>query len=228
MLYFRKVPDEMLADPGEHLNQVIAFRKKIESKRICLFQHYDDVKQWRDLFEEHLCQWLDRYHAGQRFAIPPPPAPIAISPATMILFDKVAKPSHSLVDQAMKHANMGRITEAESLFAQAAEQSADPWALTLYGHFLDRIGLLDRAVEMHKRVGEIGEAMGDGGLQAVSLCNLGLIHQTRGDRKKAEESFREALELFKMVGMQPEVEKIGRWLKELEGKGEEEDRKGSK
>jgi len=42
MLYFQKVSDDMLADTGEHLRQVLKFKEKIESERKFLYKSYED------------------------------------------------------------------------------------------------------------------------------------------------------------------------------------------
>ena len=60
MLYFRKIPDDMLADPGEQLRQVLEFKEKIESERKFLYKSYEDENQWEKIFREHLSKWLDK------------------------------------------------------------------------------------------------------------------------------------------------------------------------
>ena len=58
-LYFRAIPDNMLADPGEQLRKVLDFRDKIEKENRFLYRAYEDVDQWERLLREHLCRWLD-------------------------------------------------------------------------------------------------------------------------------------------------------------------------
>ena len=60
MLYFRKIPDYMLADPGEQLRQVLKFKEKVESERKFLYKSYEDENQWEKIFREHLSKWLDK------------------------------------------------------------------------------------------------------------------------------------------------------------------------
>ena len=59
MLYFRKIPDDMLADPGPQPRQVQKFKEKIESEREFLYYPYEDENQWEKIFREHLSKWLD-------------------------------------------------------------------------------------------------------------------------------------------------------------------------
>ena len=59
-LYFRDVPKDMLADPGEQLRQVLDFRTKIEAENRFYYHAYKDENDWERLFREHLCRWLDK------------------------------------------------------------------------------------------------------------------------------------------------------------------------
>ena len=59
-LYFRHVPDDMLADPGEQLRQVLDFRTKIKTEKKFLYYAYEDENRWELLFRKHLCKWLDK------------------------------------------------------------------------------------------------------------------------------------------------------------------------
>lgn len=45
-LYFKKVPDQMLADPGEQLKRVLAFRSKIELERSFLYKTFEVPEEW--------------------------------------------------------------------------------------------------------------------------------------------------------------------------------------
>ena len=58
-LYFRAIPEYMLADPGEQLKKVLDFRNRIETGKRFLYGSYEAVGEWERLFREHLCRWLD-------------------------------------------------------------------------------------------------------------------------------------------------------------------------
>ena len=60
MLYFRKVPDEVQAEPDEQLRQVLKFKKKIESEGEVMYKPYDDENEWGRLFRLDLGKQLDR------------------------------------------------------------------------------------------------------------------------------------------------------------------------
>ncbi|MGB7001520.1 MAG: DUF4062 domain-containing protein [Halobacteriota archaeon] len=59
-LYFREVPKNMLADPGEQLRQVWDFRTKIEKEQSFFYHAYKDENDWVKSLRVHLCRWLDK------------------------------------------------------------------------------------------------------------------------------------------------------------------------
>jgi len=63
-LYFRSVSSEMLADPGDQLSKLLAFKRRIEEDRSFLYRTYDLPETWEKDFRRHLALWLDRYRAG--------------------------------------------------------------------------------------------------------------------------------------------------------------------
>ena len=53
-LYFKSVPDEMLADPGDQLRQILAFRRKIEEERSFFYRTFDTTEAWEREFREQV------------------------------------------------------------------------------------------------------------------------------------------------------------------------------
>jgi len=60
LLYFREIPEQMLTDPGEQLQKVLAFRDKIETEKPCGFREYQDPEEWVKRFRINLSSWLDK------------------------------------------------------------------------------------------------------------------------------------------------------------------------
>jgi len=58
-LYFRTVSKQMLDDPGDQLQKVLAFRKRIEAERAVFYRTFNTSKEWERMFRAHLCSWLD-------------------------------------------------------------------------------------------------------------------------------------------------------------------------
>jgi hypothetical protein len=56
LLYFKSVPDYMLADPGPQLSQVLSFRSKVEQERSFFYSSYSSVEEWEEKFRDHLCR----------------------------------------------------------------------------------------------------------------------------------------------------------------------------
>jgi hypothetical protein len=65
VLFFRKVSRRQMNDPGEQLRRVLEFKKRIKKEEKYLFVEYDDIKQFSEILESHLAQWL-RGHEKQR------------------------------------------------------------------------------------------------------------------------------------------------------------------
>jgi len=131
--YFRSIPDAMLADPGEQLKKVLEFRNKVEIEKKYLFRAYEDEINWKELFFDDLCQWLD----GVSLISKDFEKIIAESPQFKQLEcelnemkSKQWETAQSLADQAKKLADSGQFTLAEEIFARAISISPDPSIIT--------------------------------------------------------------------------------------------------
>ncbi len=58
MLFFKKVDDAQLKDPGQQLQKVLDFKAKIESGRKYLFKAYSGIDDFDDILEKHLAGFL--------------------------------------------------------------------------------------------------------------------------------------------------------------------------
>ncbi len=149
-LYFKKVADEMLADPGEQLKRVLAFRKKIEVERSFLYRIFNTSETWEREFRLHLSLWLDNLPPFTR-----PPDKVELPPEiekrllqlenkvqqTVKIKDttqtKLAQLAARLGKRALEAAREGRFTEAETLFASSLEIQENPDTSYAYGLFLN-------------------------------------------------------------------------------------------
>lgn len=180
-LYFKKVPDEMLADPGSQLGQVLAFRRKIESERAFLFRTYESVESWEQEFRQHLALWLDRLPP---FIIPPESIelPTEFEDRLRKLESEIERRAQEegsaqakldykaamLGKRAIKAAKRGRLTEAETLFASSLELKDNPDIAFAYGLFLGQIHPTSQRPERYENIfKEIGtELRGTGASQS--------------------------------------------------------------
>lgn len=69
-LFFKKIPEDRLADPGEQLRQVLNFRQRQEEQRELLYQEFTDLTDWSHKIQD----WLAKHtiQLSQAGAIPEP------------------------------------------------------------------------------------------------------------------------------------------------------------
>src|SRR6185369_12768679 len=63
VILFKAVDPQQLSDPGEQLQRVLEFQKKLEEERHFLFHTFDVLNGFRVLLRRHLGNWL-RQHEG--------------------------------------------------------------------------------------------------------------------------------------------------------------------
>lgn len=206
-LYFRNPPEDMLADPGTQLKKVRKFKKKIEKEqkkeRNLLYQSYDEVADWQELFTNNLCKWLDNISQ-------PVPEPIEKEDSAARIKEleeelekaksEPIKKALEMVKEAWKLADSGQLTAAEENFAGAQALAEEPYVINAYGLFLKRTGSLQRAEDKFKQVLMLGEAAVDNKWQAIALGHLGIIYYTRGNLEQAEKMHRKALTINNELG----------------------------
>jgi tetratricopeptide (TPR) repeat protein len=199
-LYFKAINSDMMADAGPQLRQVIDFRKKIELSKQFLYIHYDNIEQWRKEISKHLSQWLERYKKNEETGSIEnlPVINDDLANISTEMTNELREMSAALADVAVEKSNNGSITAAEELFAKATSSKvSDTYAITLYGHFLKRIGQLDRALKKYQEVLNIGEVSNDRELIAISFGNMGIVYQTQGELDKALEMYEKSLNISK-------------------------------
>lgn len=218
LLYFRSVPEDMMADPGEQLKKIIKFRAKIEKQRICLFRSYNSPDQWKDLLVEHLGQLLDKRKYGREFAseaekrVITTPADIEgrILELQKQLQDtaaklettqaKLRKAAVNYAVEAMKLTDKGDLTLAEEKFAKSLELYEEPEVLSSFGNFLLQIGSIDRAKEKFEKLLRLSEDYKQTTSLTIAYHNLGLVNDIRGDWDQAQEMFERSLEIEQELG----------------------------
>jgi tetratricopeptide (TPR) repeat protein len=104
----------------------------------------------------------------------------------------------------------GRYTAALELHAEAAALAArhpgEPWAAEQgrvarinQGVVLEKVGAHREALDLYKQMLAAGGEL-DPGRRAALLVNTGVIYRNLGDPVKAEESFREAIAIYRRTG----------------------------
>ena len=210
-LYFRGIPDDMLADPGEQLQKVLEFRNKVETEKKFLFRRHEDENAWEKQFIEDLCRWLDGLPPVAFQSFPPdtfPPEKVAEYEQRIERLEKELgrskveqiRSAYTWAKEAWEHADAGHITKAEEYFARAIAIYQEPNIVNNYGLFLMRIGALKKAEERFVQTMKIGELIGDKTACAIAYGNLGNLYLTRGDLGATEKMYKKSLAINKELG----------------------------
>ena len=203
-----------MADPGKQLQQVLDFRRQLESQRQLIYRPFADVDGFKDVLQRH----LKAYVKGEL-----PKADVAL--------EKVILPQHAIeevqkeraekeqalakaerehnaaeaaiaraeafalefAERASKAALEGRVEEAWQDFAKASDGTTNLRVLYLAFQFYHRKGDLATAEELVERRLAISGRDAENADTAHALRSFGLICQTRGELHRAEEMLRKSL-----------------------------------
>ncbi len=202
-LYFRSIPDDMLADAGPQLKKVLKFRDKIEKDKKIFYKRYEDEHGWKELLMDNLCSWLDDLPLETFEMEKLGEYKTKIEELEKELSKKENEQveiAYDLSKEARVLADSGQITQAEEHFARALAIVQEPYILNSYALFLMRIGTLKKAERIFKQLSSIGKVMGNKKVQAIAYGNLGVLYKTKGDLKKAEKMCNKSLKLNREMG----------------------------
>jgi tetratricopeptide (TPR) repeat protein len=189
LVLLKALDPDRVRDPGPQLTKVMEFRDRLEASKQLLFATFDSDDKLRAALEGALSEWAKplkdrtpvRIDLPERRSVEPPGGSTV----------------EQLLDVARKHASDGLIMQAEAAFAHAISDG-NPEALTEYAQFSRRIGQLDRALELNRRL------LSDPALlqatdaaatayRVSSLANIGVIERKRGNLSASIDALREAL-----------------------------------
>jgi hypothetical protein len=89
-VFFKKVDESRLGNPGPQLKQVLAHKTKIEEEKRYLFKSYDQRDEFCDELRKHLAQWLRDHEKGASgaargdLAAPSALAIMSVAPASAV------------------------------------------------------------------------------------------------------------------------------------------------
>jgi tetratricopeptide (TPR) repeat protein len=216
LLYFRSVPQDMMANPGEQLQKVIKFRTRSEVDRVGLFKTYETPQQWKDIVMRHISEWLYNKLDGRSPGAVVEEEKIEVlteSKEGMLQLRRELDESKEKVSEfettesklrtravtygveALKLIEDGKFTLAEQSFAKSVELYEEPEVLINFGLFLYQTGSVDRARFMFEKALDLSEGTEDKVHQAIAYSSLGKVYQTRGDLSNAQEMYEKALEI---------------------------------
>ena len=137
-----------------------------------------------------------------------------------------------LENMAMDYGNLGAVYQTRADWDKAEEMHRQSLMIAQqlglkhivandYGNLgliHKRRGDLEKAEDMFRKSLEISDAGGMTELTANQYVNSGSIYKQRGDAEKTKEYLEKALELYKKIGILHMVEKVQRWMDELDSK----------
>jgi tetratricopeptide (TPR) repeat protein len=216
LAFFKAVDPSKLSDPGPQLEQVLKFKRDLESNRRILHTTFDEIGVFQKHLRGNLGRWVREHETGDLKKA----GTVEQSPSAQDRSLELAAPGRNTdpsidLEQAQSLVSQGRVTEAETKYARVIARGGSPDAFNLYGHFLMRGGRLLQAQVMYERVLELTPS--DPTWQASAYSSLGLIYRIRGDHSSAEQMFRKSLEietrLNRLEGMADQYANIGMILK---------------
>ena len=186
VVFFKAVDARQLSDPGDQLKKVLKFKKELESSKKHFYMNFDNATSFRRFLLKYLAQWVRDHEDGDPSADPP------ITPVPIIPSSEPPSPNEML-NQAERLAEDGDVIEAEEIFANEVS-GGDLEALSRYASFLLRVGRLNQAEGMYRRIVESG--LIDQEKRALdAYTNLGIILHARRDFDRAKEMYTKALEI---------------------------------
>jgi tetratricopeptide (TPR) repeat protein len=222
-VFFKHVDTASMADPGEQLKKVLAFRKSLEDSRHVLYRFFADDKEFTAEVNRHLRAYakgelpkadaprealllpleyvqaveqekLERQQAVQRADREHQQAEAANARAEVFALE--------FAQRAASAALEGKIEEARQDFAKALDGTTNLDVFSLGYEFFSRIGELDEAERLLRRWLALSGPDAQSAETAAAYGNLGLIYQWRGDLDRAEEMHRKSLAIHEKLGRQ--------------------------
>lgn len=225
-VFFKNVDRASIADPGPELSKVLKFRAELERTGTVLYRTFAEPADFRREVDRHLrafakgelpdvpveleglplplesVERVERAEAEARQRAEEAEARVSKQRDAAEAAIQRAKAhearaealASALAAQAARAALRGHVEEARRLFAQATVGTTSFQALYLAFEFYRQTGDLSAAEEMMHRWLAAGES--NPIATASALGNLGIIHQTRGNLRRAEEMFGKALAIF--------------------------------
>lgn len=194
---FQGIDPARLADPGDQLKKVLAFKERLENERTLLFTTFDSPREFEDDLLGHLLRWMrdEEKTTGGAPAPPPSGADDEAMPASGAADSLPETDQEAHLDRAKRLMKEGRLTRAESIYARAVAGAPDIEALTQYTRFLRRTGRLERATSMAERLLEVAREHADHEAEIEALSNRGIIERKRGKYLASISDFEAALDV---------------------------------
>ncbi len=217
-LFFKAVDPGKLADPGDQLKQVLAFKKAIEDEKRYLFKQYATLDEFVHTLDGHLAGWLkdhDRPSSGLSVS-DPTTTPAAAGKSTIIA------PSFDYwIAEATKDNDTDKADHISSLFCASkaidAASSDIEWAKAknIWGTAQFRLGKQDEAMSAFTAIEERFLSSVDADRRywcARALANKGVTLGALGRKDDAVAVYNDLLARFGAATELPMREEVARAL----------------
>ncbi len=200
-LFFKDVPKNQLADPGQQLSRVLTFKKEREEKKDFLFETFDVKENFSNKVQLHLFKiLLDLEKKGDKLI----KSKIQNNIETTFQdssFEWLANITRynsweKAFEKAEEYLKVGKTIEAELIFSQITQRSGNPLLIARYGKYLRKQGRIHGAFEILKRAEELSILLKDINSEAYCKRQLGRIEEYKGNMPKAYDLFMESYELY--------------------------------
>ena len=170
VVLFKDLDPAQLRDPGPQLSNVLKFREHLEAKRSFLFEVFDELSNFERRLQKHLAGWVRNHERAGRGQ-----APIEVAPPATAGRPVAGEP----------------VIEVPRDSGSATVQDAN--ALALAGH-------LTQAERALAQVMAIDQAAAPNDETLDAMVRYGGLQLQKGSHAKAEEVFRQLLEIARERG----------------------------
>jgi hypothetical protein len=119
-LFLKEIDASSLADPGEQLQQVIAFREQLKAERQILFNEFLDVAAWQESFRKFLLRYVLELSTADDSQLESAPEPVDAEGARSALAPKAQDEAERQVSLSL--ATLKAVVDGEEM---AADVQAD-------------------------------------------------------------------------------------------------------
>ena len=152
LLIFKALEPKRMEDPGDELKKVLAFKTKLEKDKICLYETFDNEKNFKNIVEKNLSKWLNNIlkEGDGKQEIATSPLIKEFPDNTSIEIDnKLLKDRRSALAEIKELIKTGQFSRAELMFARLNTMYPDDFDVCIeYARFYMKRGLLQYAIEI--------------------------------------------------------------------------------
>lgn len=204
VVFFLSVDPAKMSDPGPQLQQVLDFRKEIETEKKLLYRQIGGADDFADVLRGHLAQWVRDHESRESGATAAdtfettPAAPHETLPP--VLPDLTAADPDAPLAVAARLVEEGNYTEAERQLATIAAKHDNPAALLAYGDLLARLDRRREAATAFEEATSLADAAGEPEISARALLALAWVRDRMALGRAAEVAGLRAGSIFETIG----------------------------